>query len=129
MLHALIHTAKEVGRRRAVVRNAQGEYPDEPYEGPSFACRLMERGVAPKRRRPDRSSAQVERGLELLAAPLDDLGGELELKASMEVLVVAPPVTVAEGKRYRLSGDPELLNNGVDRIGWLANVVELEEAV
>jgi hypothetical protein len=124
---ALIHRARETGTRPAAVRDAQGQYPAEPYEGPEFRVRFMERGVSGKQRRDD-SSARQARTYELLADFVDLAGAPLELESGMRLLVVAVPVTPADGWEVEVDGDPERLNNGVAMIGWMANVTKVEDA-
>lgn len=131
MLHALLHTAQEVGSTKSAARTAQGEYEREPVAGPVFQCRLMEKGVAPKRRRREGGedgSAETRATLELLGWHTAIDGSPVEIKASTTYLVIAPVLTGPGGKRYEVAGKPEKLNNGAEMIGWLANVVEVADA-
>jgi hypothetical protein len=127
--HALIHRAHERGTRPAAARNAQGQYDAEPYAGPDVRVRFMERGVSRKQRRED-SSAKQSRTYELLAdyVTLETPAQSFVLESGMELLVVAPPVTSAEGWIVQVDGDPEHLNDGRREIGWMASVVKVGEA-
>jgi hypothetical protein len=128
VLHALLHSAREVGSRKSDVRSAQGDFPMVPFEGTPFRARLMARGgVAPETRQDD-GHARVRAPYELLAWHTDDAGVPLELRASMRLLVVADVLTGPEGKLLEVDGQPELLNNGVDRIGWMAYLVEIQDS-
>lgn len=80
----------------------------------------MERGsVAAKQRRgPQTVATRVERGYELLIGPVDENGepvGKPTASAVFETecAVLGDPVV-------ELNGEPEVLTNGVDLIGYLA---------
>jgi hypothetical protein len=123
---ALIHRAREAGTRATGERNAQGEKVRVPFAGPWVAARFMERGIAAERRRDD-GGATTARGYELLMDFVDETGAPFELKASMRLLVVAPPVTPLEGWLVEVDGDPEHLNDGVDEIGWMGRATRVED--
>lgn len=121
MQGALIHRARLVGRRRGTVRNSQGAFDMEPFVGPWIRARVMERGsVAPKNRRsPETSAARIERGYEILLDAVDLAGAPVAKPTASatfetEVVVLGSPTIL-------LSGEPEVLTNGVRIIGYLCH--------
>lgn len=127
MRGALIHRGREVGYRTAAARGPQGQYDAERWEGPWCRVRFMESGVAGKGRRDDESARQA-RTYELLVDYVG-LGGEpVEVESGQQWLVVAEPVTPADGWLVVIDGDPERLNNGRSMIGWNANATRVGDA-
>lgn len=116
---ALIHRARLVGSERGSTRSAQGEYERVPVTSPWIPARLMERGgVAAKARGTGGSTeARVVRSFELLIGAEDESGAAVEEPTASGLYetdcdVLGSPTVV-------LSGDPELLNDGDDLIGFL----------
>jgi hypothetical protein len=116
----MIHRVRLAGLRRGETRSAQGSYEMEQVTGPWIAARVMERGgVAGKSRRGSQQAAErVDRGYELLIDTVDMVGGApVELTASAVLETDCP---VLGNPVVQLSGDPEVLNNGSELIGFLA---------
>lgn len=119
MASALIHRARFVGYERSGVRNDQGEYPEAPVTGPWIPARLMERGgVSAKARSNDSSSeARVARSYELLLGCVDETGTPVVFPSASATFETDAPILGSP--TIPLDGDPEVLNNGVDLIGYL----------
>lgn len=121
MRAALIHRARQVGRRRTGGRDAQGAYATEPFTGPWIRARVMERGaVSPKRRRAPEASTQarVERGYELLIDAIDMAGAVVEKPTAAAVFETDCPIL--GNPVIQLSGETEILTDGRRLIGFLA---------
>lgn len=118
MRSALIHRARLVGSRKGVTRDAQGSYGREPVQGPWIPARVMERGgVAGKSRaRENSTEARVVRGYELLLYTTDEHGDPVDKPTAAAVFETDCPVLGSP--TIALSGEPEVLNNGVDLIGY-----------
>lgn len=118
MRSALIHRARVIGQRRGATRNAQGAYEQEPFTGPWIPARLMERGgVAAKARRGQEAvEARVDRGYELLLDFEDETGATVDRPTASSVFETDCPVLGSP--TVELNGEPELLNNGADMIGY-----------
>lgn len=101
-----------------MVRNSQGEYAGATKLSPWIAARIMQRGaVSPERRRRAESSAsRVARGYEILLAPVDEDGTPVTVTASS---VLECEAEILASPTLEISGEPELLNDGEERIGWL----------
>lgn len=127
MLHALIHLAQEVGTREGAVRNAQGERPVVAYEGPTIPARLTTRAVSPEQRQDDGRS-RTARSWELLLWHTANDETIVDVQPSMTFRVTAPVVFPDGPKVLEVAGDPELLNDGEQRIGWLCDVIEVKDA-
>jgi len=117
---ALIHRARLVGQKRGAVRSAQGSYAREPIEAPWIPARVMERGaVAAKSRRGQQTTeARVQRGYELLIGPVDEDGAPVEKPTASARFETDCPIL--GNPTIELSGEPEVLTNGVDLIGYMA---------
>ena len=109
-----------VGQQRVGPRSAQGAYAEGPLEGPWIAARVMERGgVAAKTRgRPDSTEARVARGYELLLDFIDELGEFVAKPPASAVFETDCPIL--GNPRIELSGEPEILNDGEELIGYMA---------
>jgi hypothetical protein len=121
MESALIHLARQVGSRRGVTRNAQGAYDQELVTGPWIPARVMERGaVAAKSRaggQQPSSEARVQRGYELLVGPEDEAGADVERPTASSTFETDCPALGSP--TIELSGEPEVLNDGEDLIGYV----------
>jgi hypothetical protein len=124
---ALIHRARLLTYPKSGARDAQGEYgrPAEPEAGPWIDARIMRsRGSSSKRRRaPDATEAVVNLPFEVLVAPTvlvpDGAGGVVEEAVELTgSAILETDCPVLGDPTLELSGTPELLNDGEDRIGW-----------
>lgn len=122
---AVIHQARQVGEQRSGARDSQGAFVMEDFTGPWIPARLMERGsVAAKTQFPGSMADRVQRGYELLLAPFDENGDAIDRPtASVRFETNCP---VLNSPTVQLDGEPEVLTNGTDVIGYLcyADVIE-----
>jgi hypothetical protein len=114
---ALIHRVRAVGSQRGATRSAQGEYERVPVTGPWIPARVMERGGSAAKARGPATESRVARGYELLIAGEDELGVLVARPTASTVFesdcpVLGDPV-------IELNGEPEVLNNGEELIGFL----------
>lgn len=122
MRGALIHRARLVGRRTvAGPPNVLGEVETEEFAGPWIRARVMERGsVAAKgRRSPETTAARVERGYEVLLDFVDLAGAPVAKPTASAVFETE--CAVLGNPTVHLSGEPEVLTNGVRLIGYLCH--------
>jgi hypothetical protein len=115
----MVHRARFTGRQRSGARDGQGAYPSVVVTGPWIPARLMERGgVASKSRRGQATvAAVVERGYELILDSEDENGQEYPRPTASALFetdcpILGSPLVV-------VTGEPEVLNNGDDLIGYL----------
>lgn len=120
MQSALIHRARWVGYERGNTRNAQGEYAQVATTGPWIPARLMERGGVSSKARGTSgggAEARVARSYELLLGAVDvNRQAVVFPTASAEFETDCP---ILGSPTIPLDGDPEVLNNGKDLIGYL----------
>lgn len=121
MSSALIHRARWVGYERGTTRNDQGEVAQVAVTGPWIPARLMERGGVSSKARSGSGGASAEarvaRSYELLLGAVDETGVPVTFPtASAEFETDCP---ILGSPTIPLDGDPEVLNNGVDLIGYL----------
>ena len=104
------------------MRNEQGEYPTVALAGPWIPARVMERGgVSAKTRGSDggetSTEARVSRAYELLLGSQDETGIPVARPSASATFETDCPILGSP--TIPLDGDPEVLNNGTDLIGYL----------